>query len=46
MDGRDFVRQLNGALRDHEYDVAVFKGMTGIDVEDLWVAYKASLEER
>lgn len=45
MHGRDFVRQLNGALGERTYHDDVFKGMTGVEVGSLWDAYKASLEE-
>ena len=43
MQGRDFVRQLNGALREHRYHDDVFRAMTGENVESLWKVYQASL---
>ncbi|KAL5534031.1 hypothetical protein ACEPAG_491 [Sanghuangporus baumii] len=43
--GSDFVRRLNGSMRDQKYKESVFEELTGEDVNTLWKAYKASLNQ-
>ncbi|KAI5124126.1 hypothetical protein M0805_000939 [Coniferiporia weirii] len=41
--GHDFVRKLNGAMREQKYSPDVFRELTGEGVDALWKLYKLSL---
>lgn len=43
--GDGSVRELNGGLKDKEYDDHIFKDLTGRKISKLWKLYKAHLEE-
>ena len=45
MKGNDFVRRLNGSMQDHKYKECIFEELTGEDVQTLWKAYKASVNQ-
>ena len=43
--GDGSIRELNEGLKDKEYDVHIFKDVTGRKVSKLWKLYAAHLEE-
>jgi hypothetical protein len=42
--GPGTVRQLNGLMKDTEYDAKIFEDLTGTSVKDLWELYRKELE--
>ncbi|KAH8119975.1 hypothetical protein DFH11DRAFT_21280 [Phellopilus nigrolimitatus] len=43
--GQDFVRRLNGSMRDKKYNEGIFKEFTGKAVDELWKMYKTFLQQ-
>jgi hypothetical protein len=43
---KDFVLKLNRALREREYNVAMFEKSTGKNVDDLWVEFISTLTKK